>query len=322
MTRFLLAALGLSLTLTAASSCNLSLVDCTKVSVDACGNTRGCLLLYAEPVRAPDDPAKACLLPALPVSCGNPHICDKQSPSLAQDATGKRWLLQSACVPAGWTRLSTSASFDACPSCQRLTVLTCASDDSCQKVYGRRIDATRSCLLTEEAVGCYDAATVCNGGHATRWVDASGQEWILPASCPGPGLTNSTSRNTTLGLCASSDGGDPDGGGNGDAANVDCASLPFATCAATAGCRVLEGQQINQQRSCVLPSKAAGCQRDNNICGAALTRATDPTGKEWVFPSTCIPTGWTSATGNDAFVPDCSSLGGPTDGATDGNNQK
>ncbi len=311
MKRFFLAVAGPSFALSGLS-CNVALVDCSKVSLDVCGNTQGCLALEAQPVRAPDDASMTCLMPLQFVSCGGQRTCDKVLPSRTKDPAGKEWVLQSPCVPAGWTQTHTNATINDCATCQSLSVPVCTTTDYCRTFSGRRIYAPQSCLLGEHTVGCTDVTANCEL-MASRLFDLQGEEWIVPGRCIPSGWHDSASRNTTLGICALADGGvDQDGSSDGDGASADCASLSVTACAATAGCQVIEGQPIDHQRACVKPRQAVGCQRPAFVlCGQAVTRATDPNGVEWSFSSTCIPTGWTNATGTDAYFPDCSSLRGP-----------
>ena len=296
-----LSALWLMLTAALLSCSSSSPLDCRKVSLDVCGRTPGCLLLEAHPVYLPEEPSMACALESQFVACGVALTCNVLAPSGAKDPAGREWVLLSPCVPEGWTQTAASAMVKACPICQSISLSACAGATYCQVAQARQIDREGTCLLPAQDVSCQPPASASVVFHR-RIVDPSGTEWITSSNFIPPGWHDSTSRNTTLGDCATSDGG----GDGGDAAAVDCGLLSIPACAATAGCRVLEGQEIVSQRSCVLPRKAVGCQRADVGCGDAFTRATDPGGKEWSFSSTCVPEGWTNVSGNNASFPECS----------------
>ena len=70
--------------------------------------------------------------------------------------------------------------------------------------------------------------------------------------------------------------------------NTDCPLLTVGQCAAGTDCQVLEAQL--RSPICSQGLEAVGCS--NPGCGAAETRAQDPDGRVWLFPSTCIPLGW------------------------------
>ena len=107
--------------------------------------------------------------------------------------------------------------------------------------------------------------------------------------------------------------GNASGGSAGTTPGQDagqCASVAMADCAATAGCQVLSAQRI--YNDCVGPRTDVGCGALG--CGALMTRATDPNGNDWLFPSTCIPAGWKNATGASS-LPECSDAGADSGGA-------
>ena len=71
--------------------------------------------------------------------------------------------------------------------------------------------------------------------------------------------------------------------------DTDCSLLTVGQCAAGPDCQVLDAQL--RSPTCSHGLEAVGCSALG--CGAAETRAQDPKGRVWLFPSTCIPLGWT-----------------------------
>jgi hypothetical protein len=230
---------------------------------------------------------------------GSAFGCGTVSTLRAKDAMGREWVVRSSCLPDGWTQTADRADVKTCAACQSLSLAACAATSYCQVAQARKIDGQRTCLLPEQDVSCVPT-TEAPASVRRRVVDPDGDEWITSGSFIPAGWHDSTSRNTTLGDCPATDGG-------GDATAADCSSLSVAACAATAGCGVVEAQEI--RGACLLPKRAVGCLTIGMACGELLTRAKDPGGKEWRFSTTCIPAGWTNAPGNTS-LPECSATGG------------
>lgn len=87
-------------------------------------------------------------------------------------------------------------------------------------------------------------------------------------------------------------GGDHPGGEKAIEETEACASRPLETCADDAGCLVLTAMNYDVANSCRYRSEPVACAEAGPGCGDALTYATDPTGRTWLFPDTCIPEGW------------------------------
>jgi hypothetical protein len=87
--------------------------------------------------------------------------------------------------------------------------------------------------------------------------------------------------------------------------NTDCSKLTFEQCAAGNECQVLEAQL--QSPKCASEFEAVGCAPTVTGCDAAETRGEDPQGRQWLFPSTCIPFGWKLLAPN---TPDSCGFGG------------
>lgn len=87
--------------------------------------------------------------------------------------------------------------------------------------------------------------------------------------------------------------------------NTECAKLTVGQCAAGKECQVLEAQL--QAPRCASEFEAVDCASALTGCGAAETRAQDPQGRQWLFLSTCIPSGWKEL---PASTPDACGVGG------------
>jgi len=106
---------------------------------------------------------------------------------------------------------------------------------------------------------------------------------------PDPNPNGSTGGNT-----AGSDNGS--GGGSGAASGADstiCGELPLDNCQSNTSCSILVGQRVTGNPACVAPPGPVACGT-NQGCMMVATRATDPAGADWIFPTTCIPAAWTN----------------------------
>jgi hypothetical protein len=73
-----------------------------------------------------------------------------------------------------------------------------------------------------------------------------------------------------------------------------CAALAQDICPTVAGCTDLTAQRFAANEKCVEPLREwVGCGALG--CGGAYSRAIDPEGRLWYFPSTCHPIGWVDA---------------------------
>jgi len=87
-----------------------------------------------------------------------------------------------------------------------------------------------------------------------------------------------------------------------------CGRQELDRCTEVSYCQVLNASPIDLAAECVGDSpQDVGCGIIG--CGARETRAEDPDGNHWYFPSTCIPYGWTDL-GFPSGLGECSGLGG------------
>ncbi len=126
---------------------------------------------------------------------------------------------------------------------------------------------------------------------------------------PGDGEPGGAGGTSTGGSAAggSDSGGSSTGGGDGlpsDCAGSDdysekceaakqtvCGSRSEAACEGLSFCSNLTAQRIDEVAQCAEPDRQwVGCGLLG--CGGLLTRGRDPEGKAWLFPSTCLPSGW------------------------------
>ena len=70
-----------------------------------------------------------------------------------------------------------------------------------------------------------------------------------------------------------------------------CSKIALDQCQSTADCAPLSGQRVTGDPQCVMPLEVVACGTTLG-CTAELSRATDPNGMDWVFPTACIPAGW------------------------------
>jgi hypothetical protein len=126
------------------------------------------------------------------------------------------------------------------------------------------------------------------------------------------------------------------GGGNGSAGgtggqeisgtggalpdSTSCSQRTVDDCAANAACAVITGQPVSMMSSpaCIGPAQNIGCG-SNVGCMMIPVRATDQKDLDWVFPSTCIPAGWTDNSGHGTHFDPCPL--GQGDGSADGGGQ-
>ena len=82
-------------------------------------------------------------------------------------------------------------------------------------------------------------------------------------------------------------GGD---GGSGGAPFVDCTKLSPEACVMTKDCAELTARLLSSPPGAA--AQPVGCTPRAGSCEEINITARDPQGREWSFPTTCIPAGW------------------------------
>jgi hypothetical protein len=157
------------------------------------------------------------------------------------------------------------------------------------------------------------AASDANAGSAAVAANAGGNSagGSVNIASGGIGAAAATGGSDGTGAAAATGGADSVGGTGGTAGAspnlAACSQLAVADCATGMDCQALSGQPISGNPLCLGPFAIVACSSSSVACSPVATRATDLSGKDWVFPSTCIPSGWanstTSGTRFDACTP-------------------
>ncbi|HTA92374.1 MAG TPA: hypothetical protein VK745_22505 [Polyangiaceae bacterium] len=122
------------------------------------------------------------------------------------------------------------------------------------------------------------------------------------------------SGNGGNGAAAATGGASAASGGSGTLPDsTACGQLPVAQCSGNANCAALSGQRIADSMGCVEALEVVACGT-NQGCMPTPTRATDPTSMDWIFPSTCIPAGWSNSTSAGTRFDPCPTSSGGTSG--------
>jgi|GEM_PF-3381522 len=75
---------------------------------------------------------------------------------------------------------------------------------------------------------------------------------------------------------------------------VICKALSFNECAASAGCELMSAVRYEVDRGCRHPAAPVACVSGPEHCPAVLTYARDLQNNTWMFPSGCLPGGWSA----------------------------
>ena len=151
--------------------------------------------------------------------------------------------------------------------------------------------------------GSAAVATAETGGNS-----AGGSVNIGSGGTGAAAATGGADGTAAAAATAGADSGGATGGTAGAPPNLAaCSQLAAADCAMGMGCQALSGQPISGDPLCLGPFAIVACSSNSIVCSPIATRATDLSGKDWVFPSSCIPTSWinssNSGTRFDACTP-------------------
>lgn len=145
-------------------------------------------------------------------------------------------------------------------------------------------------LLAFVGVGCSDESTREDVDSTGGNTASGGHGGEAPAATGGVGGSDSacSSQDDTTSDCRA-------------ARRAACAPLEEADCEAARFCSVLKAQKVNDENDCKAEqSEVVGCGLIG--CTAAFTVAEDDDGVAWVFPSGCVPLGWTEVGLSDRDV--------------------
>ncbi len=152
------------------------------------------------------------------------------------------------------------------------------------KLFAMKLETSLlAALLAFSAIGCSDDSTEVG-------MDASGGSEANASGGGGgeaPTATGGTSGSDSS--CSSDNDTSADCRAERLAA---CAPLDEADCETDRFCAVLKAQKVNSADDCRAEEReVVGCGVIG--CGAIFTLAEDDDQEEWVFPSNCLPLGWT-----------------------------
>lgn len=208
-----------------------------------------------------------------PVSCGGAMTC------AMDETTGKKYVFSSTCVPPGW---------EPCD-------LECVEPPDCEE-----LPDEQTCLRTAGCIAYMGSSTrdVCEPPDIGGWSQFYG--------CgPDPGACD-----TAIGCATSPDGNDSawfptlcfppnwEACDTTECGNVDCSVLNETQCVANDACWPLRGAppaDVCAGDFSTWMSVFGGCDRFGIGCGDAETCGVDlKSGQSLIFPSTCLPKGWTA----------------------------
>lgn len=175
--------------------------------------------------------------------------------------------------------------------CEELGEADCSANTSCRSLAGVQYDPQNSCRLSKAAVfvGCAALATGCTASivHAT---DPKGDAWELTSGCIPEGWAEieSTKAPATVSSWNECPAAAQD-------APKSCDSIAATNCAATAGCRTIEGVAYDGTQSCRDESPSViACASATLGCTASVVHARNSQGETFEISSGCVPTGWTA----------------------------
>ena len=246
-------------------------VDCGALSPDACDAEATCQTItgaaqFASCAEGPSDPTLFC---APAAGCDGAETC-----GVGPD--GSTMAFPSSCLPIGWTPTDSAACCpdpcpglapDVCEGTAGCAVLAGApSGEICEGDYDNWMSVPVGCQSTESE--CGDAETCAQGPDGTRLVFAS--------TC----LPEGWSAVEWADCCA----------------KEPCVDLPPELCEQANGCVVILGApaaEICAGDYTNWMSEAVGCMPVGDGCFEAETCGQAPNGALLVFPTSCLPKGWT-----------------------------
>lgn len=145
-------------------------------------------------------------------------------------------------------------------------------------------------LLAFVGLGCSDEPTQEDTDGTGGSTASGGHGGEAPAATGGAGGSDSD--------CGSADDMTPH---CREVRRAACAPLEEAECEADRFCSVLKAQKLDDENDCKAEqSEIVGCGLIG--CTGAFTVAEDDGGVAWVFPSGCLPLGWTEVDLSDREV--------------------
>lgn len=169
-----------------------------------------------------------------------------------------------------------------------LMVLSCVSDPTSD---------SGSSASGGSAAGGTSSGGTSSGGTSSGGQDGSGASAVGGSSSGGQdggggstvGGTSSGGRGGMVSACTSDDDISSACHAEQDLA---CAQHAPTDCDSHPHCQSLRARRIDPVADCAeAKDEMVGCGAMG--CGAASTRGSDLSGATWLFPSTCIPPGWT-----------------------------
>jgi len=131
------------------------------------------------------------------------------------------------------------------------------------------------------------------GGSAQAGSDGAG---TTSAAGTGGGTNGAAGSGDGGNAAAAATAGAGSGGTAGQAPNSNaCSKVPLDQCQTMQDCAPLSGQRITGDPPCVALLEIVACGTSVG-CTQQPMRATDPEGKDWIFPTACTPAGWTDST--------------------------
>ena len=114
--------------------------------------------------------------------------------------------------------------------------------------------------------------------------------------------------NDGTGAAAATGGAAGSSGSAGAPDSTACSALSVTSCANDTLCQVLSAQRVSVGAGCVTASEPAACGTELG-CEMTPSRATDPSGQDWVFPTTCVPAGWVNVSNTGTHFDPCPASG-------------